>query len=82
MLSSGHTEDEFDPDTLIWLEADEQVIVYGFILSLKGGMNGAEVDYTVTERFSAKHDLDPIDMFGLFRKMAAEFNAGTSPKTS
>lgn len=76
MLSSGHKEDEFDPDTLVWLTADENVIAYGFILSLKGSMNGAEVSYEFTKDFAIQENLDVIETFGLFRKMVAEFNAG------
>lgn len=73
MLSSGHKEDEFDPDTLIWLEADEQVIVYGFILSLKEGMNGAEVSYEFTKDFCIQNNLDVVETYGLFRQMTAAF---------
>lgn len=82
MISDGYKEEDFDPDSIVWLTVDEQPIAYGFILSLMGGMNGAEVNYDFTKDFCTQENLDVIDTYGLFRKMAAEFNAGISSKKS
>ncbi len=82
MIAEGFKEKDFGPDSMIWLTVDEQPIAYAFMLSLVGGMNGAEVNYDFTKDFCIKENLDVIDTYGLFRQMAVEFNSASSPKKS
>ncbi|MCX6062237.1 MAG: hypothetical protein NT103_08320 [Campylobacterales bacterium] len=44
-------------------------------MAMKSGMAGVEIDYDFVKDFSNKEGLDPIDTYGLFRRMTAEFNA-------
>ena len=42
---------------------------------MKSGMNGAEVDYVFVKDFCIKEDLEPIDIYGLFRQMVGVMSA-------
>lgn len=43
------------------------------MLSLEGdGLGNIKVNYMFVKDFCVKHDLDSVDIFGLFKRMAGE----------
>ena len=71
----GFTRDDFKDGDIIWLEGKELDIAYAWMMSMKSGMSSVDIDYDFTKDFCAKNDLDSVDIYGLFRRMAAELSA-------
>jgi hypothetical protein len=55
---------------------EEAQIIQCFTLSIKGGMNGVEVEYLIIKDFSKKYHLDSIELLQIIKLMAGEMNSG------
>ncbi|MDD5212344.1 MAG: hypothetical protein PHV62_08000 [Sulfuricurvum sp.] len=55
-------------------DEEEAQIIQCFTLSIKGGMNGIEVEYLVVKDFSKKYALDSIDLYQIIKSMTGAFS--------
>lgn len=53
---------------------EEALVIKCFILALKGGMSGVDVDYTIIRDFSKKFSLDSIELLQVIKSMAGEYS--------
>lgn len=57
---------------------EESLVIRCFILSIKGGMSGIEVDYSIIRDFSKKYILDSIELLQIIKSMAGEYSKNGS----
>jgi hypothetical protein len=59
-------------------DEEETLVIKCFTLSIKGGMNGVEVDYLIIKDFSKKYSLDSIELLHIIKSMAGEYSKNGS----
>jgi len=65
-------------ENLVMIPSDEWEIqiINCFLLSIKGGFGGVDVEYDIVKDFTKNFELDSIDLYQLIKYMAGELNSG------
>lgn len=52
----------------IELDSEESLLVYGFNLCAKSGMNSLELDFSILKSFAKKYGFDRFEILGIYKK--------------
>jgi len=65
-------------ENLIMIPSDEweMQIINCFLLSIKSGFDGVDVEYAIVKDFTKNFEFESIDLYQLIKYMAGELNSG------
>ncbi len=63
-----------DDSVMIPEDEYEAQVINCFTLAIKGGMNGAEIEYLIVQDFSKKYSLDVIELYQVLKSMMGEIS--------